>query len=110
MQVVGRALRVARVAHEADHVAGVHLVAVPRERGERREVRVVELVSLPVAQPEPVAAEVVPADREDRAVGDREERRAERREDVLAVVPADTPARAALNVSVKDDGPYTGKT
>jgi hypothetical protein len=72
--------------------------------GEGREVRVVELVSLPVAQPEPVAAEVVPADREDRAVGDREERRAERGEDVLAVMPRHAGA-SSLNVSVKDDGP-----
>ena len=40
---------------------------LPRERREGGEVRVVELVALRVAQPEPVAADVVPADREDRA-------------------------------------------
>ena len=56
---------------------------------------VVELVPLPVAQPEPVAAEVVPADREHGAVGDGEQRGSERREDVLAVMPADAgPGRA----------------
>ena len=51
-------------------------------------MRVVELVPGAVAEPEAPAADVVPADREDRAVRDREERCAERREDVLAVVPA----------------------
>ena len=72
--------------------------AVDRERRERREVRVVELVPEPVAQPEPVAADVVPADREERAVRDREDRRAERREDVLAVVPAVVGATGAERV------------
>ena len=67
-------------------------------------MRVVELVSLPVPQPEPIAAEVVPADREHGAVGDREEWGAERGEDVLAVMPADA-ARGAPNVSVNDDAP-----
>ena len=50
------------------------------------EVRVVEEVPLVVAQPEPVAADAVPADREDRAVGHREQRLAELAEDVVAVV------------------------
>src|SRR5829696_9979774 len=59
---------------------------------------VVELVALAVAEPEPVAAEVVPADREDRAVGDSEQRRTEWGEDVLTVVPADTGARRAVGV------------
>ena len=75
-----------------------HLAAVDGERRERGEVRVVELVAVPVAEPEPVAADVVPADREDRAVGDGEDRRAERREDVLAVVPAGGGAAGAEGV------------
>jgi hypothetical protein len=56
-------------------------------------MRVGELVSLVIAQPKAVSAQFVPADGEDGAVGDREEGRAERSEDVLAVVPADTRAR-----------------
>src|SRR5439155_19639242 len=56
-------------------------------RLERGEVRVVELVPLRVAEPEAVAADLVPADREDEPVGAGEHRRAERREDVVAVVP-----------------------
>ena len=95
VQVVRGRLRVAGVADEADHGAGAHLAPVDGERREGGEVGVVELVALPVAEPEPEPAAVVPADREDGAVGDREERRAERGEDVLAVVPADAgPGRA----------------
>ena len=51
-------------------------------------MRVVELVAGVVAQPEPPAADIVPADREHRSVRDGEQRRTERREDVVAVVPA----------------------
>ena len=51
-------------------------------------MRVVELVAGPIAEPEPEAADVVPADGEDRAVRDGEDRLAELAEDVLAVVPA----------------------
>ena len=79
---------VARVAHEAEHRARLHLAAVDGERREGGEVRVVELVAVVVAKPEAVAADVVPADREDRSVGDGEQRRAELAEDVLAVMPA----------------------
>ena len=86
------------VADEADHCAGANLPAVHRERRKRREVRVVELVSLVIAQPEAVSAQLVPADGEDGAVGDREERRAERGEDVLSVMPADAGARRAEGV------------
>ena len=109
VEVVRRRLRVAGVADEADHVAGLHLVAVDGERRERREVRVVELVALPVAQPKAVPAEVVPADREDRPVRDGEERGPERREDVLAVMPADARARADPKVSANDDGRRRGR-
>ena len=49
---------------------------------------VVELVAAAVAQPEAPAADLVPADREDGAVRHGEQRGAERREQVLAVVPA----------------------
>ena len=51
-------------------------------------MRVIELVPGLVAEPEPVAADVVPAYGEDRAVGDREEGLAELAEDVVAVMPA----------------------
>ena len=50
-------------------------------------MRVVELVPLAVPQPEAVATDVVPADREDGAVRAGEHRRAEGGEDVVAVVP-----------------------
>ena len=67
---------------------------------------VVELVSRPVAEPEAPTADVVPADGEDGAVRDREERRPERGEDVLAVVPAALDVAAgAPNVSPNDAGP-----
>ena len=88
VEVVRRALRVAGVADEAEHVAGVDVRAVDRERRVGGEMRVVELVAPVVAEPEPPAADLVPADGEDGPVRDREERRAERREDVVAVVPA----------------------
>src|SRR3954447_1110563 len=42
VQVRRRPLRIAGVADEAQHVARVDLVAVDRERRERRQVRVVE--------------------------------------------------------------------
>ena len=88
VQMDGRELGVAGLPHEAEHVAGLDLPAVDGERRVRREMGVVELVPGAVAEPEAPAADVVPADREHRAVGDGEERRPERREDVLAVVPA----------------------
>jgi hypothetical protein len=47
-------------------------LAVDRERRVCGEMGVVELVAGLVAQPEPVAADVVPADGENRSVGDRE--------------------------------------
>ena len=71
-----------------------------RVRRVRREVRVVELVPRAVAEPEPPAADLVPADGEDGAVRDGEDRRAERREDVVAVVPGHVRARRAERVPV----------
>src|SRR4029453_11202224 len=82
--------------------------AVHSERRERREVRVVELVAGGVLQPEPQAADVVPADRVDDAVGDGEERRPEGAEDVLAVVPARVRARGTEGVPVRG-GPVDGE-
>ena len=100
VEVRRRALGVARVAHEADHLPRLDARAVEDERRERREVRVVEGVALPVAQPEPVAADLVPAEREDRAVGERDDRLAELAEDVVAVVVADVAADLAVGVAV----------
>ena len=57
VQVVRRALGVAGVADEAEHVAGPDLRAVQRVRRIGGEVRVVELVALAVAQPEAPAAD-----------------------------------------------------
>ena len=61
-------------------------------------MRVVELVSLAVSQPEPITAAFLPANGEDRAVGNGEERGAEWSEDVLTVVPADTGPRRPKSV------------
>ena len=62
---------------------------------------VVELVSLLVEQPEAVAADLVPADREKRAVGTRHERLAELAEDVVAVVVRDVGAKRPERVDVR---------
>ena len=87
VQVERRSLRVARVADEPDHVAGVDLVPIYRHRRERRKVRVVVEIARAVADPEAVAADLVPADGEDRAGCTGEERRSQRGEDVVAVMP-----------------------
>src|SRR5438874_6213874 len=50
-------------------------------------MRIVELVPLAVAEPDAVAADVVPADGEDGTAGAGKERRAEGGEDVVAMVP-----------------------
>src|SRR5207248_3485538 len=104
MEVRRRAGRVAGVPDEAEHLAGLDMEAVLRERREGREVRVVELVALRVAQPEAVAADVVPADREDDSVGAGEDRGSERREDVVAVVPVpgNVTAEGAEGVDERD--------
>ena len=88
MEVVRRPLRVARVSDEAENVSGVDHRTVPRERRVRGQVGVVVLVSGAVTEPEAVAADFVPADGEHRAGCDRENGRAERREDVVTVMPA----------------------
>src|SRR5258707_734887 len=86
VQVERGAERVTRVAHEAEYVARLNDRAVDRVRRIRRKVCVIELVALVVTQPEPPAADLVPADGEDRAVCDGEDRRAEGSEDVVAVI------------------------
>ena len=78
VEVRGRTDRVAGGADEADDVACMDEGALPCERREAREVGVVELVAGGVAEPEAVAADVVPADVEERPVGDRDERGPER--------------------------------
>ena len=88
VQVVRRPLRVTRVADEAEHVARVHDRAVTCNRRVRGEMRVVVLVAGAVAQPQPVSADLIPADGEHGARRDREHRRTEWREDVVPVVPA----------------------
>src|SRR5512132_1787466 len=98
VQVEGRPFGVAGVADEAEHGAGADLRVVERVRGVRREVRVVELVPPAVAEPETPAADLVPADGEDGAVRDGENRSAERREDVVAVVPGHVGPRGAERV------------
>jgi hypothetical protein len=102
VEVERRALGVARVPDEAEDIAGADVPSVDGERRVGGEVGVVELVSALVAEPEAVAADVVPADLEDGAVGDREDRRAEGGEDVVAVVPAagDVTARRPEGIAV----------
>src|SRR5262249_61132536 len=69
--------------------------------GEAGEVRVIEVVPPLIAYPEPVAAHRVPADLQQDAVGHGDERRPERRENVVAVVPARVGARRAERVRVR---------
>ena len=88
MQVERTALGVARVADEPEHVAGVHDRAVDGKRRIRRKVSVVELVAAVVAQPQPPSADLLETDLEHDSVRHGEDRGAERREDVVAVVPA----------------------
>ncbi len=88
VNVIRRSLRITGVADEAEDVARVHDRAVHRERRVSREMRVVVLPALVVAEPEAPAADPVPPDGEDGAVRDGEQRRSERREDVVSVMPA----------------------
>ena len=95
VQVIRSALSVARVADEAEHVAGLDPGAVLSEGRVRREVGVVVLVPLPVPKPQPPPSDLVPARREDGAVRHGEDRSSERGEDVVAVVPPGCRARGA---------------
>ena len=104
MEVRRTALGVAGVADEADDVARLDTAPLDRKRRVRRKVRVVELVALGVAQPEPVAADLGEPDRVERAVGDREQRRALGGEDVLPVVPAAGDVRPRAPEAVAERG------
>src|SRR5206468_180352 len=66
------------------------------------KVRVVELVGGAVPHPQPPAAHLVPPDAVDRSARDGDDRGAERREDVIAVVPfaVDVAAEAAVGIVV----------
>ena len=64
-------------------------------------MRVVELVPLLVEDPEPVAADLVPAHGEDRSVGDGDERLPELAEDVVTVVIGHVRARGTVRVDVR---------
>jgi hypothetical protein len=101
VEVVGRPFGVAGVAHEPDDLACLHVRAVRRGRRERGQVRVVELVALAVEDPQPVAADLVPADREDGPVRAGDERLAELPEDVVAVVVGHVRARGPVAVDVR---------
>jgi hypothetical protein len=87
MEVERRPERIARVADEAEHRAGSDPALLEGGGGIPGEVGVVELVAEPIAHPEPPAAEPFPPDPVQGSVGDRDDRRAERREDVVAVMP-----------------------
>src|SRR5579859_2035686 len=104
VQVERRSLRIARVTDEAEDIARVDDRAVHRERRIRGEVGVIELVAAIVAQPKPAAARTLPADGEHDAVRDREDGRAERREEVVTVVPApgDVRPRSTERVAERD--------
>ena len=101
VEVERRALGVAGVAHEPDHLPGLDMRSVEGGSREGGEVRVVELVAGLVDDPEPVAADLVEADGEDDAVGARDERLAECPEDVVAVVVGDVGSLGAEGVDVR---------
>src|SRR3954451_21793098 len=79
---------VARPAEEADHLARAHMRVREYPARIAGEVGVVERVAPLVGQPQPPAAELVPAHEAQRSSCDRDERRTERREQVVAVMPA----------------------
>ena len=87
VHVVRASVRVAGVPDEAEHLPRSHMRRVQGEWGEAREMGVVEGVARGVREPQAPAADLLPADVADRAVGDRDDGRAERGEQVVAVVP-----------------------
>jgi len=105
MEVRRTAEGITGVADEAEYVSSPHVPRVENPWGIAREMRVVELVGGGVSYPEPPAADFVPADAVDRSVRDRHDRGAERREDVVAVVPfpVDVPSERAVGVAVARD-------
>ena len=92
---------VAGVTDEAQHRTRLHAQPVYGQRRIGREMRVVESVAVLVAQPEAIATQGVPADREHRSVCDREYRRAHRSEDVDSVVPAGIRSRRSKRIRKK---------
>ena len=87
MEVERRAEGVAGVTDEAEHRPGLDPALVEGGAGVPGEVGVVELVAEPVAYPEPPPAEPFPPDSVQCSVGDGDDRRAERGEDIVAVMP-----------------------
>ena len=102
VKVVRRSLGVSGVADEADDLSRLDAVSVSRRGRIGGEMRVVELVPLAVSQPEAVAADVVPTDREDGSIDARENRGAEWSEDVVPVVPIARYVRAQGSERVSD--------
>src|SRR3954451_23535003 len=88
VEVIRRRRRIARVAHEPEYGARLDLLAVDGKGRVGGQVRVIKLVARLVPEPEPVSADVVPPDREDGSVRDREQRLSDLAEDVVAVMPA----------------------
>src|ERR1051326_8809787 len=80
--------RVSSVTDEPDDVPGMNVPAVQCQGRVAGEMGVVELVSVPVAHPEPPAPEVLPADPVHRSVCDGDDGSPDRGEEVVAVVPA----------------------
>jgi hypothetical protein len=102
MQVGSRRERITGVTDEPDHLAGLHAGGAEREPRVAGEVRVVELVAIPVADPEAPAAKPLPPDPIQRPVRDRDHRSAEHREDVVAVMPAARDVAAGRPVRVTE--------
>jgi hypothetical protein len=102
MQVRRTRERVTGVADEADHLSRPHIARVEDGRGVSGEMGVVELVGDAVAHPDPPAAGLPPADAVDRSACDGDDRRSERREDVVSVMPpaVDVAAEVAVRVDV----------
>src|SRR5262245_29382578 len=101
------------VPDEAEYVSSPYVPRVKHARGIAGEMCVIELVGRRVPYPQTPAAHLVPADAVDRSVRDRDHRRAERGEDVVAVVPlaANIASERAVGVSVPreaDDGEDVG--
>ena len=100
MEMRLRRERVAGIADEPDHVPAVDCATVSRQPRVPGQMRVVEVVADVIHEPESPPADPVPADREDRPVGDGDDRRPERGEEIVAVVPAAGDVRPLSTVGV----------
>ena len=98
MQVRGRALRIAAVAHVADHVAGVDDHALRHPEGVTLEVGVVVVRPALPHEPQLGAAEAIVAHPSQDAVFDGEQRGPALGEDVRTLVAAATGPRVAPGV------------